>query len=119
MTRLPDADSLPDGFVGTSGADTGSPSSALIVTHAALNSDSHAATNPGGGQTLSDPSLPASTAEDASSAAAAAEALGTLSLDATAEPEGSLGEQGPARAARGDPPKSSLAFIFFIHHELS
>lgn len=105
MTRLPEVNSLPDGFVPdveSSGTDAASPSSAPIADDA-LDSDIPAATNPGGEETLSDPSLPASTAEDASSTAAAAEALGTLSLVAAAEPERALGEHGPAGAARGDP----------------
>ena len=100
MTRLPEANSLPDGFVPdveSSGTDAASPSSAPIADDA-LDSDIPAATK----ETLSDPSLPASTAEDASSAAAA-EALGTLSLAAAAEPERALGEHGPAGASRGDP----------------
>ncbi|CAN6295479.1 unnamed protein product [Urochloa humidicola] len=88
-TRLPEADSLPDGFVESSGADTSSPPPPAPVAddppHAALDSDRPAATNPGDGETLGDPSLPAPAVEDASSTAA--EALDTLSLDATAEPE--------------------------------
>ncbi|XP_066384416.1 uncharacterized protein [Miscanthus floridulus] len=103
VTRLPEANSLPDGFVPdveSSGTDATSPSSAPIADDA-LDSDIPAATNPGGEETLSDPSLPASTAEDASSAAAA-EALGTLSLAAAAEPERALGEHGPAGASRGE-----------------
>lgn len=104
MTRLPEANTLPDGFVPdveSSGTDAASPSSAPIAADA-LDSDIPAATNPGGEETLSDLSLPASAAEDASSAAAA-EALGTLSLAAAAEPERALGEHGPTGAARGDP----------------
>lgn len=104
VTRLPEVNSLPDGFVPdveSSGTDAASPSSAPIADDA-LDSDIPAATNPGGEETLSDPSLPASTAEDASSTAAAAEALGTLSLVAAAEPERALGEHGPAGAARGE-----------------
>ncbi|RCV45295.1 hypothetical protein SEVIR_9G446300v4 [Setaria viridis] len=101
-TRLPEADSLPDGFVESSGADTASPPSPAPVADdpplAALDSDRPAATNPGGGETLGDPSLPAPAVEDASSAAA--EALETLSLDATAEPERAPGEHGPTGAAR-------------------
>lgn len=106
VTRLPEANSLPDGFVPdveSSGTDAASPSSALIVDDA-LDSDSPDAINPGGEETLTDPSLPASSAEDASSAAAAAaETLGTLSLDAAEEPERALAEHGPTGAARGDP----------------
>jgi hypothetical protein len=104
VTRLPEANSLPDGFVPDSespGTDATFPFSAPIVDDA-LNSDIPAATNPGGEETLNDPPLPASSAEDASSAAAA-EALGTLSLDAAAEPERALEENGPTGAARGDP----------------
>jgi len=100
VTRLPEANSLPDGFVPdveSSGTDAASPSSAPIADDA-LDSDSPAATNPGGEETLSDPSLPAS-----ASPAAAAEALGTLSLAAAAEPERALGEHGPAGASRGEP----------------
>ncbi|CAN6289786.1 unnamed protein product [Urochloa humidicola] len=101
-TRLPEADSLPDGFVESSGADTASPPPSAPVAddppRAALDSDRPAATNPGDGETLGDPSLPAPAIEDAS--AAAAETLGTLSLDATAEPERALGEHGPTDAAR-------------------
>lgn len=103
MARLPEANSLPDGFVHddeSSDTDAAPPSSAPIVDDA-IDSDSPDATNPGGEETLSDPSLPASTAEDASSAAAA-EALGTLCLDVVADPERALGEHGPTTAARGD-----------------
>ncbi|AQL07456.1 hypothetical protein ZEAMMB73_Zm00001d047747 [Zea mays] len=103
VTRLPEANSLPDGFVPDSespGTDATFPFSAPIVDDA-LNSDIPAATNPGGEETLNDPPLPASSAEDASSAAAA-EALGTLSLDAAAEPERALEENGPTGAARGE-----------------
>ncbi|OEL37056.1 RNA pseudouridine synthase 5, partial [Dichanthelium oligosanthes] len=107
-TRLPEANSLPDGFVESSGADTACPPSPAPVAddppHAALDSDRPAATNPGGGsrgETLGDPSLPAPTVVDASSVAiaGAAEALETLSLDAAAEPARALGEHGPAGAA--------------------
>jgi hypothetical protein len=108
-TRLPEADSLPDGFVESSGADTASPPSPAPVaddtTHAALDSDRAAATNPGGGETLGDPSLPAPVVEDVSSAAS--EALEALSLDATAERERAPGEHGPTGATRGDPSVAS------------
>ncbi|PWZ55927.1 Alpha-taxilin [Zea mays] len=103
VARLPEANSLPDGFVHddeSSDTDAAPPSSAPIVDDA-IDSDSPDATNPGGEETLSDPSLPASTAEDASSAAAA-EALGTLCLDVVADPERALGEHGPTTAARGE-----------------
>ncbi|WVZ56567.1 hypothetical protein U9M48_007074 [Paspalum notatum var. saurae] len=108
-TRLPETDSLPDGFVESSGADTASPPSPAPVVddppHAALDSDRPGSTNPGGGETLGDPSLSAPAVEDASAvaaaaAAAAAEALNTLSVNVSAEPELALGEHGPARAAR-------------------
>ncbi|KAJ1297623.1 hypothetical protein BS78_01G390900 [Paspalum vaginatum] len=106
-TRLPETDSLPDGFVESSGADTASPPSPALVAddprppHAALDSDRPGSTNPGGGETLGDPSLSAPAVEDATSvAAAAAEALNTLSLNVSAVPELALGEHGPACAAR-------------------
>lgn len=91
-TRLPETDSLPDGFVESSGAHTASPPSTAPViddpSHAALDLDRPGATNPGGGETLGDPSLPAPTVEDDSSvASAAAESLDTLSLGVSSEPE--------------------------------
>ncbi|KAF8718650.1 hypothetical protein HU200_024949 [Digitaria exilis] len=101
-TRLPEADSLPDGFVESSGADTASPPSPAPAAddppHAALDSDRPADTSPGCEETLGDPSLPAPAVEDASSVVA--EALETLSMDVAAEPERALGEQVPADAAR-------------------
>jgi len=101
-TRLPEADSLPDGFVESSGACTASPPSPAPTSedppHVTLNSDCPAATGPGGRQTLGDPSLPTPTVEDASSAAA--EALEALSLHAAAEPEHALGEHGSGNAAK-------------------
>ena len=104
-TRLPEADSLPDGFVESSGACTASPPSPAPTSedppHVTLNSDCPAATGPGGRQTLGDPSLPTPTVEDSSSGAA--EALEALSLHAAAEPEHALGEHGSGNAAKGDP----------------
>ncbi|KAG2621538.1 beta-taxilin-like isoform X2 [Panicum virgatum] len=101
-TRLPEADSLPDGFVESSGACTASPPSPAPTSedppHVTLNSDCPAATGPGGRQTLGDPSLPTPTVEDASSAAA--EALEALSLHAAAEPERALGEHGSGNASK-------------------
>ncbi|PAN21456.1 hypothetical protein PAHAL_3G467900 [Panicum hallii] len=101
-TRLPEADSLPDGFVESSGACTASPPSPAPTSedppHVTLDSGRPAATSPGGRETLGDPSLPAPTVEDASSAAA--EALEALSLHAAAEPERALGEHGSGNAAR-------------------
>lgn len=118
-THLPEADSLPDGFVESSGADKPSPPSPAPVAdnppHAALDSDRPADTSPDGGETLGDPSLPAPAVGDASSVAA--EALEALSMEVAAEPERALGEPGPAGAARGDP-SVALSRTFRFRHEL-
>lgn len=118
-TRLPEADSLPDGFVESSGADAASPPSPAPVaddpSHAALDPDRPADTSPGGGETLGDPSPPAPAVEDASSVAD--EALEALSLDVAADPERALGEHRPAGAARGDP-SVSLFQTFRFQHKL-
>jgi len=100
--RLPEADSLPDGFVESSGvcmASTPSPAPASEdPPHVTLDSDCPPATSPGDRETLGYPSIPTPTVEDSSSGAA--EALEALSLHAAVEPERALGEHGSGNAAK-------------------
>ncbi|XP_062215951.1 uncharacterized protein LOC133916338 [Phragmites australis] len=98
-TRLPEADSLPDGFVESSAADQAPPPSPAPIAddppHTALDSDLHPAILPGGGETLGALSLPAAVGE-ALDASSAADALQSVALDAAAEPERALGRHGLA-----------------------
>jgi hypothetical protein len=119
--RLPEADSLPDGFVDSIAADQAlPPSSGPAVDdppRTDLDSDRTAASVHDVGETLGAPSLSASAVAagevlDASSAADALEGQGIV-LDAAVEPERSQERQGPADDTTGD---SSLLFsrLFFL-----
>ncbi|KAL6649730.1 hypothetical protein ACP70R_013954 [Stipagrostis hirtigluma subsp. patula] len=97
-TCLPEADSLPDGFVESSAADQAPPPSSAPVAddtpRTALDTDRPAASVIGGEETLGAPSLPAGETLVASSAA---DALERVALeDAGVEPERALGRHGPA-----------------------
>ncbi|KAL6901881.1 hypothetical protein ACP4OV_004757 [Aristida adscensionis] len=95
-TNLPEADSLPDGFVESSASDQAPPPYSAPVAdeppRAALDSDRPADGVAGGGETLDASSLSAVEAADASSAA---DALENIALeDAAARPERGLGQHG-------------------------
>ncbi|KAL6644873.1 hypothetical protein ACP70R_016481 [Stipagrostis hirtigluma subsp. patula] len=97
-TCLPEADSLPDGFVESSAADQAPPPSSAPVADdtpgTPLDTDRPAASVIGGEETLGASSLPAGETIVASSAA---DALERVALeDAGVEPEGALGRHGPA-----------------------
>jgi hypothetical protein len=105
-TRLPEADSLPDGFVESSAADQAPPPPADAGDPASrsLGLDQADATVGGGGgdETLgAPPSTLASVAQDTLDAYSAADALQSLTVGGSAaEPERALGE--PAVDAGGD-----------------
>ena len=110
-TRLPEADSLPDGFVESSAADQVAPPSpapeAVDPSQTALDTDRPAVSVPDGGDTLGAPSLPvpaSGEALDASTAASAsADVLESLALTAATEPDHALGQHRPAGDSQGDP----------------
>ncbi|TVU47455.1 hypothetical protein EJB05_07058 [Eragrostis curvula] len=97
-TCLPEADSLPDGFVESFAADQAPPPSSGPVVDdpppTALDYDRPAASVPGPEETLGAPSLPASavSAGEVLDASSAADALGAVA----AEPERAHELQGPA-----------------------
>ncbi|KAF0899895.1 hypothetical protein E2562_025135 [Oryza meyeriana var. granulata] len=100
-TRLPEADSLPDGFVESSAADHAHPpADAGDPPSHSLALDQYAATGGGGdgGETLGAPSTPASVAEEreALDIYSTADALQSLTVDSAAEPERVLGQREPA-----------------------
>ncbi|KAL5217822.1 hypothetical protein ABZP36_018506 [Zizania latifolia] len=99
-TRLPEVDSLPDGFVESSAADHAAPPTGACdpPSHYSLGLDHAAATASGGGgdETLGAPSTPASAAEETVDAYSAADALPNLTVDAAAEPERALDQHEPA-----------------------
>ncbi|KAG8063876.1 hypothetical protein GUJ93_ZPchr0003g18398 [Zizania palustris] len=105
-TRLPEVDSLPDGFVESSAADhehVVPPTGACDPpSHYSLGLEHAAATAAGGGgggggdETLDAPSTPASAAEETMDAYSAADALPKLTVDAAAEPERALDQHEPA-----------------------
>ncbi|XP_006649900.1 beta-taxilin isoform X2 [Oryza brachyantha] len=110
-TRLPEADSLPDGFVESSAADQApSPAEAGDSPSHSLGPDQAAATVGrvgGGDETLGAPSTPDSVAaeeRDALDVYSAADALQSLTVGSASEPGRALGE--PAGDA-GDAKESS------------
>jgi hypothetical protein len=108
-TRLPEADSLPDGFVESFAADQAPPpSSDLAVDDAprtALDSNRTAASVPDVGETLGASSLTTSAvaAGEVLDASSAAGALGGIALEAAVEPEQDQERRGPADDTTGDP----------------
>lgn len=116
-TRLPEADSLPDGFVESCTADQVPPPSSGPVMDAPPRTavDRPAASVSDVGETLGAPSLPTSAvaAGEVLNASSAADALGAVVLDAVAEQEHAPEQQEPAGDTAGDP---SLPLDFFFFH---
>ncbi|KAL5209881.1 hypothetical protein ABZP36_005504 [Zizania latifolia] len=102
-TRLPEADSLPDGFVESSSADHAAPpTGAADPPSHSLGLDQAAAAASGGGEeTLGASSTPTSAAKEILDAYSAADALQSLTMDAAAEPERALGQHESAGDTRG------------------
>ncbi|KAG8096424.1 hypothetical protein GUJ93_ZPchr0013g36702 [Zizania palustris] len=100
-TRLPEADSLPDGFVESYSADHAAPpTGAEDHPSHSLGLDQAAAAG-GSEETLGASSTPTSAAKEILDAYSAADALQSLTMDAAAEPERALGQHEPAGDTRG------------------